>query len=167
MSETTTATSKTAAKTRTAKASASKTAEKEVPSMSTVEMPAVFREMTEKSVDSAREAYAKFKDASEEATGRMEETLEATRDGLSEMNIKAIDAAQENTNAMFAHMKDMFGAKTLSEAIELQSTFARKQYEAMTSQAKDIQETAAKLTNSMSEPAKAAFEKAMKESKVL
>ncbi|MDD7912126.1 MULTISPECIES: phasin [Pseudovibrio] len=167
MSETATATSKPAAKARTAKASTSKTAEKEVFSMPTVEMPAVFREMTEKGVDSAREAYAKMKTASEEATGRMEETIEVTREGLYDMNIKAVDAAQENANAMFSHMKDMFGAKTVSEAIELQSTFMRKQYDALTNQAKDMQESAAKLANSVSEPAKTAFEKAMKESKVL
>jgi hypothetical protein len=43
------------------------------------EVPAAFREMAEKSVSQARDAYAKLKTATEEATGIVEETFENAR----------------------------------------------------------------------------------------
>ncbi len=145
---------------------ASKALENEVFTMSKMEVPAFFQELTEKSVDQAREGYAKVKSASEDATAILEETMEVTRDGLMEMNLKAVDAAKDNSEAAFSHIREMFGVKTLSEAIELQSTFSRKQYDTVSQQVKDMQETATKFATSISQPAKEAFDKSMKEMKL-
>ncbi|WP_310621285.1 phasin [Flexibacterium corallicola] len=161
---------KTAPKGRTAKAAATPKstpkADTEMFAMNTMEVPAFLREATEKSVEQAKDAYTKMKSASEEATDLLEEAFETTREGVLELNLKAVDAAKTNSDAVFSYMKDMFGTKTLSEAIELQSSFARTQYEAVTEQAKDMQELATKLATSLSEPAKNAIEKAAKDFKV-
>lgn len=145
---------------------ATKSVENEVFAMNKMEVPAFIQEMTEKSVDQAREGYAKVKSASEEATAMLEETMEVTRDSIMEINLKAVDAAKDNSEAAFSHIRDMFGVKSLSEAIELQSAYNRKQYDTISQQVKDIQETATKLATSMSQPAKEAFDKSMKEMKL-
>ena len=62
-------------------------------------------------------------------------------------------------------MKDLFEVKTLAEMIELQSSFARSQFEAFTGQAKDMQDLSTKLTGEMTETVKGAYEKASKDFK--
>ena len=98
--------------------------------------------MAEKSASQARDAYAKLKSAGEEATGLVEETFENARDGALAFSAKAIDAAKTNSDASFALARDMFGAKTMSEVVELQSAFARKQFEAVTEQMKEFRRSA-------------------------
>ena len=133
---------------------------------STFEVPAAFREFTEKSISQAREAYAKLKGATEDATSLVEETFENAREGVFAIGVKALDAAKSNSNASFELARDLFGAKTVSEVIELQSTFARKQFEAMTAQLKELQELGEKYVTSTTKPVTAKVEKTFKELKV-
>lgn len=130
------------------------------------EVPVAFREFAEKSVSQAREAYDRMRSASEDATGVVEETFEKTREGAYAMGVKALDAAKSNSDASFALARDMFGAKTMSEMIELQSAFARKQFEALTEQMKEFQELGEKYVTSATKPVTEKVEKTMKELKV-
>jgi len=167
MTETTTA--KAAPKTRATKTAKAAPAavfpDFEAFAMPKMEMPAMVREMTEKSIEQARGAYDKVKTAAEDATDLMEDTIETSRQGVVEFNHKAVDAAKANTDATFSFVKDLMAVKTLSEAIELQSTFARSQFDALSAQAKDMQEFATKLTTDVSAPVKEAVEKSMKDIK--
>lgn len=129
----------------------------------TFEVPAAFREIAEKSVSQARDAYAKLKSATEEATGLVEETYENARDGALAFSAKALDAVQSNSDASFALVRDMFGAKTMSELIELQSAFARKQFEAMTEQMKELQALGEKYITTTTRPVSAKVEKTFKD----
>jgi phasin len=127
------------------------------------EVPAAFREFAEKSVSQARDAYAKLKSATEEATGLAEETFGNARDGAFAIGVKAIDAAKTNSDASFALAREMFGAKTLSEVIELQSTFARKQFEAVTAQMKEFQALGEKYVTTTTKPVTEKVQKTFKE----
>ncbi len=129
----------------------------------TFEVPAAFREFAEKSASQARDAYATLKSASEEATGLVEETFENARDGALAIGTKAIDAAKSNSDASFALVRDMFGAKTMSELIELQSAFARKQFEVVTEQMKELQALGEKYVTTTTMPVTKKVEKAFKE----
>jgi len=173
MTENTTA-AKPAAKTRTAK---SKTATAGFPAfeafsdfeafaMPKMEVPAAFREATEKGIENAREAYAKVKTAAEDATDLMEDTFETSRQGVVEFNHKAVDAAKVNADAAFTFIKDIMSVKTLAEAIELQSTFARQQFDTLSNQSKEMHELATKLGTDVSAPVKEAMEKTFKDLKV-
>jgi len=168
MTETTT-TAKAAPKARATKstkaAPATPFGDFEAFSMPKMEVPAALREATEKGIEQARDAYAKVKTAAEDATDVMEDTFETSRQGAVEFNHKAVDAAKANTDAAFTFIKDVMAAKTLAEAIELQSTFARQQFDALSSQAKDMQEFATKLSSDVSAPVKDAFEKSFKDMK--
>ncbi|MBO6755122.1 MAG: phasin [Roseibium sp.] len=169
MTETTTA-AKAAPKSRATKAAKAAPApafpDFEAFAMPKVEVPALFREATEKSIEQARDAYAKVKTAAEDATDLMEDTFETSRQGVVEFNHKAVDAARANADAAFSFMKDMMGVKTLAEAIELQSTFARQQFDALSAQTKEMQELATKLSSDVSAPVKEAVEKTFKDLKV-
>jgi phasin len=133
--------------------------------MQSVEVPAAVREFAEKGVAQAKETYEKMKSAAEEATDVLEDTYESTRKGVVAFNLKAIDAVKANSDATFAFARDIVAVKSLSEAIELQTAFTRKAFEAMTAQAKEFQELASKLATESSAPMKDAFQKATKDFK--
>jgi|GEM_PF-124518 len=134
-----------------------------MPAMPGVEMPAAMREMAEKGVAQAKETYEKMKSAAEEATDVLEDTYETTRKGVVTLNMKAIDTVKANSDATFAFARDLLSVKSLSEAIELQTAFTRKSFEALTAQAKEFQELASKLATESSAPMKDAFQKAGKD----
>ena len=64
------------------------------------------------------------------------------------------------------HLEALIGAKSLSEVVELQTSFLRKRVEAGVEQAKDFQAVATKAAEDVSKPMKTVFEKAVKELKV-
>ena len=127
------------------------------------EIPSVFRDFAEKSVTQARDAYAKLQSATEEASGLVEETMESAREGALAIGAKALDAAKSNSDASFAFAQDVFGAKTMSEVIELQSAFARKQFDAVATQVKEFQALGEKYLAATTKPVAAKVEKAAKE----
>jgi phasin len=132
----------------------------------TFEVPAAFRDLAEKSVTTVRDTYAKIKSAADDATGLVEETLETAREGAFTIGVKALDAAKTNTDASFALVKDLFGAKTVSEVIELQSSFARTQFDAFADQFKEFQALGEKLVTDTTRPVTDKVEKTFKEMKV-
>ena len=132
----------------------------------TFEFPTAFRELAERSVSQARDTYAKMKTAAEDATDLVEGTLETVREGTSALSLKALEAAKSNSDASFALVRDLFGARTLSQVIELQSAFARKQFESAVAQFKDIQQLTEKLVSDTSRPMTEQVEKTIKELRV-
>jgi len=162
------------AETKTAKIAKPAAAETAIPAnpfeafnmpMPAVEMPTVFREFAEKSIAQAREGYSKMKAAAEEATDMVEDTYETAREGAFAIGVKALDVAKANSDASFAFAKDLFGAKTFAEVIELQSAFARKQFDALGVQVKELQELTQKFVTDAAKPATAQVEKAFKDIK--
>lgn len=128
--------------------------------MPKLEVPAAFREIAEKSVSQAKENYEKLKAATEEATEVLEETYATATKGSTEYGLKLIDAARLNTNAAFDFFSQFIAVKSISEAVELSSAHARKQFEVVTEQTKDLTAIAQKVANDASEPLKAGVTKA-------
>jgi phasin len=112
------------------------------------------RKATERGVEETRAAYARVKAAAEEATGSLETSYSTASKGIVEFNTKALDAMRANTDAAFELMKALFSVKSVSEAITLQSEHARKQYEAMSFQAKELANLAQKVATDAAEPIK-------------
>lgn len=130
------------------------------------EMPAAFREFADKSVTQARDTYARFKEAADDATGLVGETFETAREGAYAFGVKALDAAKTNSDASFELARDLFGAKTMSEVIELQSAFARKQFDVFSSQFKELQALGEKFVSDAVKPMSDKVEKAVKDVKL-
>lgn len=153
-------TKSTTAKTRTtAKAEATMADMMAIPSM---EVPTAVRELAEKSIEQAKDSYAKFKSAAEEATDLMEDSFESSRQGVLEINMKALDAAKTSSDATFAFLKDMLAVKSFAEAIELQTSFAHKQFDTALAQSKELQDLVAKVATDATKPAKDVFSKSFK-----
>jgi phasin len=125
-----------------------------------VEMPAAFREFAERGVAQAKDNYEKMKAAAEEATDVLETTYSTATKGASDYGLKVIETARINTNAVFDFASELITAKTLSEVIELSSAHARKQFEALTAQSKELGALAQKVATDTAEPIKSGMNKA-------
>jgi phasin len=131
----------------------------EVPKM---EVPAAFRELAERSVAQARDGYEKMKAVAEEATDVLEGTYATASKGATDYTLKAIEAARANANANFDFACEFVTVKSFSEAVELTSAHARKQFDAFVEQSKDLTALAQKVAVETSEPIKSGVNKAFK-----
>jgi phasin len=126
-----------------------------------------FRDFAEKGAAQTKEAYAKMKEAAEDATKTVESTLESAQAGSVELGLKAIEALRTNAENSLSHMEALLGVKSVAELFELQTAFLRKQAEVAVEQAKTLQETSKKVAEKVSAPGKSAAEKAMKSFKAV
>lgn len=120
-----------------------------------------FRDFAEKGAAQSKDAYAKLKTATEEATKTVEATVQTAQAGTVEIGLKAIDALRTNAEMSLSHMEALLGVKSVAELVELQTSFIRKQAEVTVEQAKSIQETAKKVAETVTKPGKDAAEKVM------
>jgi phasin len=130
--------------------------------MPKMEIPAAFREMAEKSVVQAKEHYEKMKSAAEEATDMLEGTYATASKGCSAYGLKLIENARANTDATFDLMTELATSKSIAEMVELTSSYMRKQFDALTAQAKDLTEHVQKVATETAEPMKEGFTAAIK-----
>ena len=122
--------------------------------MAKIEIPAEFREFAERGVAQAKDAYEKAKAATEQVNGLLKDTYTTAARGATDYNLKVIEIVRANTNTAFECMQAILAAKSPSEFIELSTSQARKQFEAMTAQSKELAELAQKVTASIAEPLK-------------
>lgn len=127
-----------------------------------MEVPTMVRDMAEKAVSQTKDGYAKAKAAAEESIDVVEETLETVRETTLEVQQKAMDNAKANTDAAYDFFKDLFSVKSVSEAVELQTSFARQQFEMLSAQSKDLSSLTSKAVTETFTPATQAAEKVMK-----
>ena len=106
--------------------------------MPKMEIPAEFREITDKGVTHARDACAKAKVASEEAADLFKNTYATVANAATDYNLKLIEIFRTNTRAAFDHVHELLGAKSPSEFIELSTAHLRKQYDIVSAQNKDL-----------------------------
>jgi phasin len=128
-----------------------------------LEIPAAFRELAEKSVSQAKETYGKMKSAAEEATDLIEDTYSTASKGACDYGLKCIEAARENTNANFDFAAKLMTVKSLSEMVELSTAHARKQFETLSAQSKDLFALAQRVTTETVEPVKESVSKVFKQ----
>ena len=126
----------------------------EIPNM---EVPAAFRDFAEKNIAQAREHYEKMKSAAEEATELLGDSYATASKGCSGYGLKLIENTRTNCESTFELMSELLTAKSYAEVVELSSGYMRRQFEAMTEQAKDLAETAQKVAAETAEPIREGF----------
>jgi phasin len=126
------------------------------------EMPEMLREMAEKGAQQAKDTYARFKIAAEEATDLIEDAYLHTSKGATEFNLKAIEALRVNVNSGFDYARELLATKSLSEAVELSASHVRKQFDTLSGQAKELSALAQKVASDASEPIKSGVSKTFK-----
>lgn len=102
------------------------------------EIPETMRELAEKSVEQAHDAYNRFMDAARNATDMVDESSHAVTEGAKDVQKTALSFFEDNLEANFKHAEALVKAKDLKEALEIQSDFARKQMEAFAEQAQEL-----------------------------
>lgn len=119
------------------------------------EIPEQMRALAEKGVSQARDSYAKFKDAAETQNSTIEAVFNCVSKGASEYSAKLMEFMKTNTTATLDFAQELLAIKSPSEALELWSSHARKQFEALTAQAKELSELSQRVASESAEPIKA------------
>lgn len=127
-----------------------------------VEVPPAVREIAEKGLATYRENYSKLKAAAEQVNAALEDSATTASKGVAQYNAKVLEAVQSNVNSAFDYFNSLLTAKTVAEAVELSTGHARKQFEALTGQAKDLSALAQKVAAETSEPIKSSVEKTIR-----
>ena len=130
-------------------------------SLPNFEVPEIFRSFAEQGLTQTRETYARLKSAAEEATDLLEDSMETTREGVREAQLKALELAKANTDAAFDLFKQLLSTNSVADAVQLQTAFARERFEAFVDYSKDVQATITKVGTEASKPAKAMLDKAL------
>jgi phasin len=117
-------------------------------------VPDAVRAMTEKVVDQSREASDRSKDTFDASVSTLERTFDAAGQGAVALNRKIIDIAQQNVNAGLDLAKSLAGAKTLSEMVELQSSYWQKLMRTLALQAEEVRALSTKMVAAASAPLK-------------
>ena len=123
------------------------------------EVPGSIREFAEKGVSQARETYEKFKDVAQSSNETIEAVYASATKGSSEYAGKLIDIARANANSAFDVAEKLVAVKSPTEMFSIWSTYARGQYEAMQSQAKELAELGQRVATETVEPIKTASSK--------
>jgi phasin len=126
------------------------------------EVPEQMRAFAEKGVSQARDSYAKFKDVAESNNGTIEAVFTTVSKGASEYSAKVMEIMKANTTATLDFAQELLGVKTPSEAMQLWTAHAKKQYEAFTAHTKELAELSQKVATETVEPIKANASKLFK-----
>jgi phasin len=123
------------------------------------EVPEQMRAFAEKGVSQARDSYAKFKDVAESHNGTIEAVFSSASKGASEYSAKLMEIMKASTTANLDFAQALIGVKSPSEAMELWSSHAKKQFETFTASSKELAELTKKVATETVEPIKTSASK--------
>jgi phasin len=126
------------------------------------EVPEQMRAFAEKGVSQARDNYAKFKDVAESHNGTIEAVFSTASKGASDYSAKLMEMMKSNTTANLDFAQAMIGVKSPSEAVELWTSHAKKQFETFTAYGKELAELTQKVASDTVEPIKTSASKLFK-----
>jgi phasin len=126
-------------------------------------IPESVRALAESTVDQTREACDRSTDAFEASVATFEKSFDAAGQGAAAFNRKIIDIARRNLSSSFDLAKSLAGAKSLTDMVELQTAYWRKQFGALTAQAEEVRVLSTKVTADAAEAIKAHMARGVKE----
>jgi len=113
-----------------------------------------FREIADKGIAQAKASLDKAKAATDEGTDLFKNSYATATKGATDYNLKFIEIARANTNTAFDYAHAMLAVKSVPEFFELSTAHARKHFETMTAQTKELTALAQKMTTDITEPLK-------------
>ena len=116
------------------------------------ETPQALRQIAENGAAQAKENYAKMSAATAEASNLVQTSCAAAAKGATEYNVKVIELARANVNAALDYARDLSGAKSPSEFIEMTTEHMRKRFEALAEQTQELASLAQKIASEAAEP---------------
>jgi phasin len=131
-----------------------------------LEMPTALqetlRQAVEKGLAESRAAYARIKEAADEATFALESSVANASQGVIDFNTKALDVLRANFDAGVDFAKAAINSKSVGELVSLHSDHASKQVEALAAQAKEFGDLAQKIAVDTATPIKTQIAKTFK-----
>jgi len=106
--------------------------------MSAFEIPADMRNMAERSVEQAKQAFEGFVTAVQQAANQMQGQAAAVQAGAADMQRKAMSFAQQNIAASFDFAQKLARARDVQELMRLQTEFVQAQMRTLADQAKEL-----------------------------
>jgi phasin len=122
--------------------------------------PQALREMADKGTAQAKASYDKMSAATAEASSVLKNAGATAAQGFKDSNAKVIEFARANSNAAFDFANELLAVKSPSEFIQLSTEQARKQFEVLSEQAKELTALSQKVMLETAEPLKAGAAKA-------
>jgi phasin len=110
------------------------------------EVPAEMRELAEKSVAQAKQAFDGFIAATQHAVGTAETQVKTLQTGAKDAGGLAMKFAERNVAASFDFAQKLLHARDAQEVTALQAEYVKSQLAALTDQAKELSQQAAKMT---------------------
>lgn len=109
------------------------------------EVPPEMRELAEKSVTQAKQAFDGFIAATQHAVGTAETQVKTMQTGAKSAGELAMKFAERNVTASFEFTQKLLHAKDAQEVAALQAEFIKSQLATMTEQAKELGQQATKM----------------------
>lgn len=114
--------------------------------------PEALHAMTETGAAQAKEAYGKISAATADATDLIRKSCSTAVEGAQAYNDKLLAFAQANSKAAFDFAHKLLGVNSPSEFMQLSTEHARKQFEILSGQTKELAALAQKVTLVTTEP---------------
>jgi len=108
---------------------------KDIPQL---EIPDAVREMAERNVEQAKQAYNQFLDMARQAQGMFTMSSGFMPPGAMEIQAKSLAFTQQNIEASFACAAELARARDLKEYLEIQTRHAQRQMQTYTAQAQEL-----------------------------
>jgi phasin len=120
------------------------------------------KQFADKSARMVRENLEKGIAAAEQSARGVEQGYSIAAENIRDFNLRLIEMAQANATATLEFVQQISTAKGPSEAIELWSSYARRQFETLTDQSKELTALGQKIATSSAEPIARSFGQALK-----
>jgi phasin len=119
-----------------------------------------FRETLEKGASQARATNEEIGAATTAGTDVLKSNYSTAISGIQDYNSKLLEFAHANAKAAFEFLQQLSGAKSPEAFVELSTEHARKQFEILTEQTKQLTSLAQSATLAAVEPIKTGLGKA-------
>ena len=106
--------------------------------MPQMEIPDAVRQMAERNVEQARNAYSQMMEMAHKAQDTVAKSSGAMTEAALEVQAKAMRFTSDNIEASFRLASDLARARDMKDYFEIQARHAQKQMQAYTAQAQEL-----------------------------
>ncbi|MGE0212015.1 MAG: phasin family protein [Parvibaculaceae bacterium] len=116
------------------------------------EIPQDAADLARQSVDQAQAAFDRASDFAHGGVQMFDATAGALKANVAELQLKAMEIAQANTNAVFAHLHKLLAVSGPGEVFPLTQTFAAEQAKSFLQQVAEVNELTLKFATETAKP---------------
>jgi phasin len=110
------------------------------------------RKFADRAAQTGRETFEKSRAAAEQSVRGAQESFSAVAEAIRDFNVRLMEMAQHNTMSALDFAREMSTAKGPADAAALWSSHAKRQFETLMEQTKELTALAQKVATSSAEP---------------